>query len=317
MTANKRHHKSSFILCGLAVLLSAAVLAGCKKGDGSEETDGKSEGKKPDPVIHISLPSGQELVMVRVEAGTFEMSSKDGENDTNEVPHQVTLTQDFYLAQTEVTQAQWRAVMGEQTTRFKGDNQPAQYIGWDKAMKFCDKLNAGGIAPDGWLFSLPTETQWEYAARGGNKSKGYKYSGSNWPDEVAWYRGNADDMTHPVGMKMPNELGLYDMSGNVYEWCLDDWEKDSSKLTAEFARENYKLLGSGSGYRSEDYRAYRGGCYFSEKECRTRWRKDNYGNNAWDSNGFRVALVPDTWAKALQAEAAAAEAAVESAKAAE
>ena len=225
--------------------------------------------------------------MMKVEAGSFTMSARDGENDSDEVSHRATLTKDFYLGRTEVTQAQWKAVMGTNPSNFKGDDLPVENVLWKDAMEFCGKLNDSGKAPRGWKFTLPTETQWEYAARGGKKSKRYKYSGSDSIDEVAWYWDNADKKTHPVGQKKANELGLYDMSGNVWEWCLDDWNEDSSELKAEFSRGNDQ---SGSG------RAERGGCWSSQAgSCRSANRFYTSPGNWFSNLGFRVALVPESY----------------------
>lgn len=151
-------------------------------------------------------------------------------------------------------------------------------------MDFCEKLNGSGKAPAGWRFSLPTETQWEYAARGGNKSKGYKYSGSNKIDEVAWYNRNSGRETHPVGQKMANELELYDMSGNVWEWCLDDWDSDSSRQKAEFTRDN----DSGGSQR-----VGRGGCWNNNVagDLRPARRFSRTSNFREYHLGFRLALV--------------------------
>ena len=235
----------------------------------------------------ITFPIGFELELIKVEAGTFEMSRQDGENQPSENPHQATLTRDFYIGRTEVTQMQWVNVMGSNPSRFKGYDHPVDQVSWDDAMAFCEKLNSSGKAPDGWRFSLPTETQWEYAARGGNKSKGYKYSGSNNIDEVAWYQKNDGRKSHPIGQKNANELGLYDMSGNVQEWCLDDWNDDSSKLTAEFSRENDK----------KNVRvAIRGG-YWNDSAERCRAGHRGISSSAYESylHGFRLALVPDKY----------------------
>ena len=232
----------------------------------------------------IGLPNGLKLELMKVEDGTFTMSGKDGENTSYEVPHQVTLTRDFYLAQTEVTQAQWEAVMETNPSIFREDDLPVEQVTWNEAMDFCEKLNRSGNAPNGWIFTLPTETQWEYAARGGNRSKGYKYSGSAGIDEAAWYNGNSDSRTHPVGMKQANELGLYDMSGNVSEWCLDDWQDRSDKLTAEMTRD---------GDKSTSARSVRGGAWnYTARFCRSAYRRFVGPNVRSDSLGFRVALVP-------------------------
>ena len=241
----------------------------------------------------ITFPIGFELELIKVEAGTFEMSRPDGENSPNEKPHQATLTRDFYIGRTEVTQMQWVNVMGSNPSTPKGYDHPVNLVSWIDAMTFCEKLNSSGKAPDGWRFSLPTETQWEYAARGGNKSKGYKYSGSDNIDEVAWVRNTGGSspflyrgVTKTVGLKHANELGLYDMSGNVWEWCLDDWNIDSSSLTAEFSRENDK---GGN-------RVIRGGSWNDSSElCRTGNRDPCGCDNRRDKLGFRLALVPDKY----------------------
>ena len=164
---------------------------------------------------------GVAFKMVRVVGGTFQMgatSEQGSDADSDETPvHSVTLS-DYYIGQTEVTQELWEAVMGSNPSYFKGDNQrPVENVSWNDCQEFIEKLNR----LTGKNFRLPTEAEWEYAARGGNKSRGYKYSGSNNPDAVAWYDDNSGSKTHPVATKQSNELGLYDMSGNVYEWCQD------------------------------------------------------------------------------------------------
>ena len=154
--------------------------------------------------------------MIPVQGGTFQMGSNDGEDDEKPV-HNVTLSS-YYIGQTEVTQALWKAVMGSNPSHFKGDLQrPVENVSWEDCQKFIQKINR----LTGLQFRLPTEAEWEYAARGGNKSRGYLYSGSNNLDVVAWYDKNSGLKPHPVGTKSPNELGLYDMSGNVYESCQD------------------------------------------------------------------------------------------------
>ena len=235
--------------------------------------------------IIIELPNGVNLKMVGIKAGSFEMSANDGENDDDEFPHQATLTKDFYLGQTEVTQAQWRAVMRNNPSEFKGDDLPVESVSWNDAMSFCEKLNELGMAPKGWTFTLPTETQWEYAAKGGSKSMYYKFSGSDNIDEVAWYYDNPNrKTTHPVGKKKGNELGLYDMSGNVWEYCLDDWKRDSSSQQTEFTR------GNDSG---GDLRMFRGGSWGHKAEdCRVACRACTSPSEGSECLGFRVALVP-------------------------
>ena len=158
--------------------------------------------------------------MVRVEGGIFTMGAtaeQGSDADSDEKPtHQVTLSS-YSIGKTEVTQALWEAVMGSNPSYFKGSNLPVEQVSWEDCKTFIRKLNA----LTGKNFRLPTEAEWEFAARGGNNSRGYKYSGSNTLSNVAWYDDNSSSKTHPVATKAPNELGIYDMSGNVWEWCSD------------------------------------------------------------------------------------------------
>lgn len=187
------------------------------------------------------------IEMVYVKGGTFQMGSNDGDSD-EKPKHSVTLS-DFYIGKYEVTQKQWREIMGNNPSNFKNcDNCPVEKVSWNDVQEFIKKLNQ----KTGKNYRLPTEAEWEYAAKGGNQSKGTIYSGSNNIDEVAWYRENSGSKTHPAGQKKPNELGIYDMSGNVYEWC-NDWYGNYS------AGSQRNPQGSSSGAR----RVLRGGSWGS------------------------------------------------------
>ncbi len=184
--------------------------------------------------------------------------------------HSVTLF-GFYIGKYEVTQAQWEAIMGGNPSYFKGDNLPVENVSWNDIQEFIQKLNQ----KTGERYRLPTEAEWEYAARGGNKSRGYKYSGSNDVGTVAWYYENSGRKTHPVGQKQPNELGIYDMSGNVQEWC-QDWYNYSG-----YSSDPQTIP---TGPSSGSARVIRGGSWsvdakYTRVSCRGYWRplnKDRY-----------------------------------------
>ena len=213
--------------------------------------------------------NGVKFTMVPVEGGTFTMgvTSEQG-GYAGDKAHQVTLS-DYYIGQTEVTQALWKAVMGSNPSFFKGDNLPVECVSWNDCQVFIQNLNQ----LTGKQFRLPTEAEWEYAARGGRKSRGYKYAGGNNIDLVAWYCDNSGYETHPVATKQANELGVYDMSGSVCEWCSDwcDGYQSSSQSDPQVPS---------SGSR----RVYRGGgCYDGAGDCRvssrgngTPGRRNNY-----------------------------------------
>ena len=222
---------------------------------------------------------GVSFEMVRVEGGTFRMgatSEQEDDADSDEKPvHSVTLSS-YYIGKTEVTQALWQAVMGSNPSNFKGADLPVECVSWDDCQEFIRKLNS----MTGQNFRLPTEAEWEFAARGGNKSLGYKYSGSNMLSNVAWFYDNSSSKTHPVGTKAPNELGIYDMSGNVWEWCSDYWGDYSSSS-------QYNPTGPNSG----SLRVYRGGCwYYDARNCRVSYRSFSYPTSRSIFLGLRLAL---------------------------
>ena len=220
---------------------------------------------------------GVKFTMVKVGAGTFTMGATEeqGSNaDSDAKPaHKVTITKDFYIGQTEVTQALWKAVMGSNPSDIKGDNLPVEQVTWEDCQMFISKLNS----LTGSKFRLPTEAEWEYAARGGNKSRGYKYSGSNSINDVAWYDISE---TKPVATKAANELGIYDMSGNVWEWCNDWFGSYSSSAQTD-----------PTGPTAGSDRVVRGGgCCNYPISCCVSLRNDNTPDGHDGDIGLRIAL---------------------------
>ena len=229
--------------------------------------------------ISIPVKDGINIEMVKVEAGTFMMGAtsemKDPDDDEKPV-HQVILTNDYYMGKYEVTQALWEAVMGSNPSIFEGDNLPVETVSWNDCQEFISKLNS----MTGRKFRLPTEAEWEYAARGGKKSRSYQYSGSSNISDVAWYDGNSGSKPHPVGTKQANELGIYDMSGNVYEWCSDWYGSYSSS-----SQTNPTGADSGSS------RVYRGGSWiYIAWLCRLSYRAGNTPGYRSYGLGLRLAL---------------------------
>ena len=225
--------------------------------------------------------------MMPVKGGTFMMGARD--NDPYVRPwespaHEVTLS-DYYIGETEVTQALWRAVMSSNPSWFSSANgyannlqRPVEKITYANCVSFITKLNQ----KTGKTFRLVTEAEWEFAARGGNRSKGYMYSGSDDLEEVGWHKGNSDDITHPVASKAPNELGIYDMSGNVEEWC-SDW----------YGLYTYKPATNPIGPSSGDARIVRGGCWDQAfRMSRVTARHEGFPTSPNVHTGLRIAM---TW----------------------
>jgi formylglycine-generating enzyme required for sulfatase activity len=233
-----------------------------------------------DDTIEYPTEVFTEPEMVFVQGGTFTMgcTSEQG-NDcfSYEKPaHQVTLS-DFYIGKYEITQAQWKAIMGNNPSDYVCNNCPVENVSWSDVQVFIRNVNY----MTNKNYRLPTEAEWEYAALGGNQSKGYKYSGSNNVDEVAWYDDNSASNPHPVGEKKGNELGVYDMSGNVYEWCQDWYASYNSA-----PQTNPMVVSSGT------VRVTRGGSFYNERDVR-RLRVSDRASRSPDKGGvtmgFRLA----------------------------
>lgn len=247
-----------------------------------------------EPVTETFTVNGVSFKMVAVEGGTFTMGATAEQSsdayDWEYPTHQVTLSS-YSIGQTEVTQALWQAVMGSNPSSFTPTNgyaenlqRPVEKVSWNDCQTFITKLNL----MTGKTFHLPTEAEWEYAARGGNKSRGYKYAGSNNIDDVAWYYYNIPSQTEgtegygtqPVATKAPNELGLYDMSGNVYEWCEDRYGSYTSVTQTD-----------PDGPASGSFRVHRGGGWGDVgRGCRVSYRNGSGPGLNWYCLGLRLAL---------------------------
>ena len=253
----------------LIIIAAIMLLFGCKKENVFNEK------------TNLSLTvNGVSFEMVYVEGGTFDMgatSEQGSDAESNEYPvHSVTLS-GYYIGKCEVTQELWEAVMGGNPSEFIGAQKPVERVSWYDCQEFVSRLNS----LTGRTFRLPTEAEWEYAARGGKKSSHYKYSGSGNIGSVAWYYDNIGSRTHPVGTKSPNELGIYDMSGNVWEWC-SDWYGGYS------AGAQTNPMGPSSG----SHRVLRGGSWGSfAMRCRVSNRLGHDPGNIGD-HGLRLVFVP-------------------------
>lgn len=229
--------------------------------------------------ISIPVKDGINIEMIKVEAGTFMMGATKEVKEPYKIElpaHEVLLTEDYYIGKYEVTQALWNVVMDSKYSTNDGDLLPKNYVSWNDCQEFIEKLNK----ITGLKFRLPTEAEWEYAARGGKKSKRYLYSGSNNVLDVAWYDGNSSNKRHPVGTKQANELGIFDMGGNVSEWCQDLWGQyqNDSQINP---------LGSSAGTKH----VLRGGNYFFDiRICYLSYRMFAESNYKDAFSGFRLAL---------------------------
>lgn len=269
------------------------------------------EGEKPfSRTIDLNNPEGKKetkaesveifksIEMVYIDGGNFLMGDTFGDGESGEKPLRQVLIGNYYIGSYEVTQIEWEGVMGSNPSKFKGKRNPVENISWLDAIDFCNKLSKNeGLSPVFKIkgnmvyadflangYRLPTEAEWEFAARGGIKTKSTKFAGTNILTKTGWYYGNSGNSTHPVGDKQPNELGLFDMSGNVWEWCMD-W-KGVYQLKQDV---NPTGLATGS------YRVLRGGSWKDfENTCRVSRRDGNAPTYTNDSVGFRICRLAES-----------------------
>ncbi len=246
--------------------------------------------QKDNDITPAPLP---DLDLCPVAGGEFQMGDDNGEFDREKPVHRVCLS-DFYMGKFPVTQRLWKAVAGDNPAKFKGERSPVETVSWNDTQDFFNKLNAREdvqafirqLNPLGTVFRLPTEAEWEFAARGGIYSKGYTYAGSDRLKQVGWYRENSDKQTHEVGQLLANELGIHDMSGNVYEWCQDSFGSEYyQECWQRGVTENPQ--GPDTGMRC----VLRGGGYFdSPMHCRSVYRYVNPPEYRHGLIGFRLVL---------------------------
>jgi formylglycine-generating enzyme required for sulfatase activity len=236
----------------------------------------------------MTIQTTHGLDLIGIPPGSFLMGSIN--SDSNEKPvHTVRLTKAFFLGKTEVTQAQWKAVMGSNPSSHKSDELPVEQVSWEDCIKFCEELtkreHASGALPAGWKYTLPTEAQWEYACRAGTKTK-YSFGDDSKSSlgAHAWYEDNSGYETHSVGSKDPNPWGLLDMHGNVWEWCLDWYDSG-------FYRNGFQEdpVNTSNGR----YRVIRGGSYYyGAVYLRSASRNSSTPGYRYDYVGFRLAMIP-------------------------
>lgn len=275
------------MLCALLCpsVMTAQTRRGDLNGDGQVNITDVVEliniianGVEPLPETDAYIVKGVKFKMIAVEGGTFNMGTLKSNADEKPV-HSVTLNS-FYIGQTEVTQELWEAVMDSNPSNFQGATLPVERVSWEDCQQFITKLNA----VTGKKFRLPTEAEWEFAARGGLQSKNYIYSGNDVIDNAAWYYINSYNQTHDVGQKMPNELDIYDMSGNVSEWCQDWYDPNYYSLSEE--NEN-----NPTGPATGEQRVGRGGNWMTEaSSCRCFCREAYLPSTKGWALGLRLAL---------------------------
>lgn len=254
--------------------------------DGATNTPGKNETKKAPAggdAITIDVPGTSEsFTMILVKPGMFEMGAtpeQSSKEDDEKPVHWVKITKPYYIGETEVTQALWEAVMGNNPSSFVDEVNPVEGISWADAQRFINRLNS----MTNMEFTMPTEAQWEYAARGGHKGTLARYSGSNDASEVGWFKSNSSNRLHPVKELAPNELGIYDMSGNVWEYCLDykqNYPKDTQVDPLQTKMSENRVRRGGSWNCQED-------------QLRNAYRRRTLESVPQTDTGLRLVLIKE------------------------
>lgn len=264
-------------------IITATLLLFCVSAAFAQKKKGKKD-QVPVMLTHGGITKefldSIQADLVWVTGGRFVMGDNSGEAD--EKPAHEVVVDGFAISRYPVTQRQWSIIMGGNPSDFKGcDRCPIDHVSWDEAQEFIRRLNH----LTGKLYALPTEAEWEFAAKGGKMGRYYNFAGSDYADSVAWHAGNSGRMPHPVGEKLPNELGLYDMSGNMWEWCSDWYEKFYYELDEKYSPEGPK---SGAG------KVRRGGSWFTQTiNCRITARNHVKQDYKDDAGTFRLAQYPN------------------------
>lgn len=273
-TAKKRNPLPWILLMVIAVVVTGVILMLLQRGEGNIATLAK-ENNKTEITIEIN---GVAIPMKLIPGGTFTMGgSLEGiDYKDNELPAHSMKVESFYVSEYEVTQRLWTAVMGTNPSEFIGEQNPVESVSWYDCVEFTKKLSS----LTGRTFRLPTEVEWEYAAKGGANQENYEFAGSNHIGDVAWAASNSGKTTHPVGQKNCNGCGLYDMSGNVYEWC-SSW----------YAPYTVETMNNPLGPNSGEDKVFRGGSWkYSDTYCRVTYRPHTKPNGRYNNLGLRLVL---------------------------
>ncbi|MBI3018436.1 MAG: formylglycine-generating enzyme family protein [Deltaproteobacteria bacterium] len=277
----------------LCALLAFFIIIGCGEEGGAPQEGGQAITAQPveptpqvgeQPVTTQPVPNALGMTFVSIPKGSFQMGSpseEPGRVHADETLHDVTLTQDFEIMTTEVTQKMWFDIMGENPSYFKGDTLPVEQVSWNDAQLFVEKLNA--ITNDGYAYRLPTEAEWEYAARSGTQTAfSFGDYDASALQAYGWFVENSQNQTHPVAQKKPNVWGLYDMHGHLWEWVLDNFSSDYSKALSQ-------LDANSGNFGVSVYRVFRGGgLNHNAWDLRSASRSDRAPGDRGFNMGFRL-----------------------------